>query len=74
MNPYHSQILNYVIHDCYEEDYCPYTAEYYSDNFCFTFTFIEWYFRYRKININKKNRNAKYKHTPKIILIGHDLI
>ena len=39
--PQHSKIIKYVIKDCYEEDYYPYTAEYYSDNYCFEYTFIE---------------------------------
>jgi len=70
--PKHSKIMKYVIEDCYEEDYNPYTAEDYFDNFCFEYTFVEWYFSYRKNHINKRVKNPKYKHTPEIILVGID--
>ena len=71
--PQHAKIIKYVIEDCYEEDYDPYTAEYWYDNFCFEYTFVEWYFLYRKNRIYKREKNPKYKHTPKIILIGNDI-
>lgn len=70
--PQHSKIIKYVIEDCYEEDYNPYTAEHYSDNFCFEYTFIEWYFLYRKNHIIKRVNPQKYKNTPEIILVGID--
>jgi len=60
------KIMKYVINDGYKEDYDRYTAEDYYDNYCFQYTFSEWYFLYRK---NEK-KNSKYKHTPKIILVG----
>ena len=60
------KIMKYVINDCYKEDYDRYTAEDYYDNYCFQYTFSEWYFLYRK----KEKINSKYKHTPKIILVG----
>ena len=59
-------IIKYVINDCSKEDYDRYTAEDYYDNYCFQYTFSEWYFLYRK----KEKINSKYKHTPKIILVG----
>jgi hypothetical protein len=72
--PQHSKIVKYIIEDCYEEDYDPYTAEYWYDNFCFEYTFVEWYFLYRKNRIYKREKDPKYKHTPKIILVGSDLL
>ena len=59
-------IMKYVINDYYKEDYDRYTAEDYYDNYCFQYTFSEWYFLYRK----KEKKTSKYKHTPKIILVG----
>jgi hypothetical protein len=40
--------LKYLIHECYEEDYDPYYAENWLDNYCYEYTFAEWYFLYRK--------------------------
>ena len=37
-------IMKYVINDYYKEDYDRYTAEDYYDNYCFQYTFSEWYF------------------------------
>ena len=69
-----NKIMKYVIEDCYEEDYDPYDydAEYWYNNFCFEYSFIEWYFLYRKNYIYKRKRNVKYKHMPSIILVGYD--
>ena len=36
--PATNKIMNYVIEDCYKEDYCPYTAEYWYDNFYFHYS------------------------------------
>jgi hypothetical protein len=72
--PQHSKLMKYIIEDCYEEDYDPYTAEYYNDNFSFEYTFVEWYFLYRKNRIYKGKKNPKYKHTPSKLLIGIDVI
>lgn len=80
--PKHSMMIKYLINDCYENDYNPYTAENWNDNYCFQYTFCEWYYLYRtqtklgcvtKTNNEKKyiQRN-KYKHTPKFLLIGID--
>ena len=33
--PLTNKIMKYVIKDCYEEDFDPYTAEYWFDNYCF---------------------------------------
>ena len=46
--------MKYVIEDCYKEDYDPYTEEYLHDNYCFEYSFVEWYFLYRKNRIYKK--------------------
>jgi hypothetical protein len=69
--PATNKIMNYVIEDCYKEDYCPHTAEYWYDNFCFHYSFKEWYFLYRKCCVYNKNKNAKYKHMPQIIFVGN---
>ena len=67
-----NKIIKYVIEDCYEEDYDPYTANNWRDNYCFEYSFKEWYFLYRKHHT--KSTKFKYKHTPSIILIGYDKI
>lgn len=67
-----NKLMKYVIEDCYEEDYDPYTAEYLHDNFCFEYSFIEWYFLYRKNYIYKRKKEAKYKNTPRLIPVGHE--
>lgn len=48
-----NKLIKYVINDCYEEDYDPYYAEYWYDNYCYNDTFYEWYFMYRKRWIGK---------------------
>ena len=48
------------------------TAEFWHDNYCFEYSFIEWYFLYRKNHIYKRKKDAKYKHTPKLIPVGHE--
>lgn len=68
--PATNKLMNYVIEDCYKEDYCPHTAEDWYDNFCFQYSFKEWYFLYRKYCVYNNNKNTKYKHTPQIILVG----
>jgi len=75
------KLMKYLVEDCYEEDYDPYTAELWSDNFCFEYSFYEWYYLYRwneklggLLTINRKHNNKKniYKHTPKLLTIGSD--
>ena len=61
--------LKYLIHECYEEDYDPYYAETWRDNYCYEYTFVEWYFLYRK-----KNKLNHYKTTPIKLNIGSDSI
>ena len=67
--PATNKIMNYVIEDCYKKDYCPYIAEYWYDNFCFHYSFTEWYFLYRKGYLYSRKI---YRHTPSIILVGYD--
>jgi hypothetical protein len=75
-----SKMIKYLIEDCYEEDYNPYTAENWQDNYCFYFSFNEWYYLYRIqerlggiFKRHKITKNTyKYKHTPETLLIGHD--
>ena len=65
-----SKIMNIIIHDSYEEDYNPYYAEYFPDNYCFHYSFKEWYFRIIRIKYNKYwNKNKIYHHTPNPLLI-----
>ncbi len=78
--PRHAKLIKYLIEDCYEEDYNIYTAEKWSDNYCFEYSFIEWYYLYRlmlklgglQMKRKIKKDNYKYKHTHKILLIGCD--
>ena len=72
--PLTNKIIKYVIEDCYEEDFCPYTAENWHDNYCFEYSFKEWYFLYRKNHIYKRKKNTKYKHMPSIIPVGFNKI
>lgn len=70
--PQTNNFIKYVIKDCYEEDYCPYTAEHWYDNYCFEYSFKEWYFLYIKNYIYKRKNDAKYKHMPSMIPVGND--
>ena len=68
-----NHFMKYLIHDCYEEDYDPLFAEFWYDNYCYDYTFSEWYFLYRKrLNYNStktKTKINKYKHTPSKLTI-----
>lgn len=61
--------IKYLIHECYEEDYDPYYAKMWFDNYCYEYTFVEWYFLYRK----KRMNFTYYKHTPIKLIIGSDI-
>ena len=61
--------MNCLIHNCYEEDYDPLFAEFWYDNYCYTFSFSEWYFLFRK-KLAIKN---KYKLTPSKLFVGADI-
>lgn len=61
-----NKLMKYVIKDCYEEDYDPFADMYnddgeihWYDNYCFEYSFIEWYFYIEKIIFikGKKKRN-----------------
>jgi len=67
-----NELMKYVIKDCYEKDYDPYTYEFSHRKYCFEYSFIDWYFLYRKNSIYKRKKDAKYKHTPKLILVGNE--
>jgi len=65
--------INYLFEECYQEDYNPFYAESWRDNYCYDYTFSEWYFLYRKRhNYSSKNKTKinKYKHTPTKLVIG----
>ena len=68
-----SSYLHYLITDCYEEDYDSMYAEYWYDNFCFHFTFSEWYFLYRKRFQLHKTKKNHYQQTPAKLIIGADI-
>jgi hypothetical protein len=78
--PKHVQIIKYIIKDGYDEDYNPYTAENWTDNYCFQYSFYEWYYLYRMqsrlggiIKRHKITKNINnYRHTHEKLLIGHD--
>ena len=81
--PATNKLMKYVINECYEEDHDPYYAENWYDNYCFNYSFSEWYFMYRKrwVNVVTKNVITKnvitknhYKHTPAIIAVGFDKV
>jgi hypothetical protein len=65
--------INYLFEDCYQEDYNPFYAEFWYDNYCYHYTFSEWYFLLRKrLNYNYSKSRAKinnYQHTPAEIII-----
>jgi hypothetical protein len=45
--------INYLFEECYQEDYNPFYAEGWYDNYCYDYTFSEWYFLLRKrLNYN----------------------
>ena len=64
MNPY----MKYLIEDCYLEDYNPYYAEFWYDNYCYEYSFKEWYFLYRK-----RDDPKVFKFTPAKLIIGQFL-
>jgi|LakMenE18May11ns_1017448.scaffolds.fasta_scaffold9760205_1 hypothetical protein len=65
--------IKYLFEDCYQEDYNPFYAESWCDNYCYDYTFSEWYFLLRKrLNYNSSKSRTKinnYKHTPTKIII-----
>jgi hypothetical protein len=76
------EYLNYLIKDCYKEDYDPYEFEFLHDLYHCNMTFSEWYFMYRRrwhLNPKKKGQyrdkafTDNYKHTHDKLIVG-DLI
>ena len=65
--------MKYLIHDCYEEDYDPLFAEFWYDNYCYTFSFCEWYFLFIKKLAIQARQNNKYKLTPRKLVVGADI-
>jgi hypothetical protein len=61
-----NHFMKYLIHDCYEEDYDPLFAECWYDNHCFSYSFCQWYFLFRK----KLARQTKYKLTPSKLFVA----
>jgi len=66
--------MKYLIEECYLEDYNPLYAEFWYDNYSYHYTFMEWYFLYRKWFNLKKIKNISYKHTPTKLTIRSCLI
>lgn len=68
--------MNYLIEDCYNEDYNPYDYENIYDDYRFLYTFSEWYFFYRKLWRLKPSKftTYKYKLTPNKLIIGSDIL
>lgn len=62
--------MKYLVEECYEEDYNPFFAEDYYDNYCFEYSFSEWYFLHRKRFRYHKTKTNRYKWTPDRLLIG----
>ena len=65
--------INYLFEYCYLEDYNPFYAEFWYENYCYDYTFSEWYFLYRKRNnynsSKSKTKINKYRHTPTKLVI-----
>lgn len=59
--------MKYLIKECYEEDYDPVYAETWLDNYCFEYTFVEWYFLYR---VKMRLCVPCYKHTSDRLMVG----
>lgn len=76
--PKTAKLIKYLIEECYYEDYNPYVAEHYGDNYCFNYSFQEWYFLYRyhfKLGGKKgKIYSKKFNYTPEILLIGSERV
>jgi hypothetical protein len=65
--------IKYLVEECYEEDYNPQYAEFWYDNYCYEYSFYEWYFLYRiRFNLKKDIIN-NYKFTHKKLIIGTDI-
>jgi hypothetical protein len=58
--------INYLFEDCYLEDYNPLYAEFWYDNYCYTFSFCEWYFLFRK-KLARQTNKYKYRRNEDFI-------
>jgi len=67
-----SNIINNLIKNFYEKDFDPNYAEYWFDNYCYHYSFSQWYFYV----IRKRcvHRSIFYELTPKILNIGNEEI
>jgi hypothetical protein len=67
-----SHMIYYVVKDCYQEDYNPYTLRYVYDWYYHSVSFYEWYFTL----IREKRRLNKpiYRLTPFIIKVGSNIL
>jgi hypothetical protein len=45
-----AKYIKYLYNDCYEEDYDAFWSEYHYDNYSYHYSFLEWYFLYRRQN------------------------
>lgn len=70
---YLEKYMRYLVEECYEEDYDPYMAETWRDNFCHQYSFSEWYFMYRRLWHNPR-KQKKYSHTHEKLIIGHEKV
>jgi hypothetical protein len=72
-----SLYIKYLISDCYEEDYDPFYAKNWLDNYKYEYTFAEWYFFYRKrfklTQFDVINKKVIYRHTPNKLIIGSEI-
>jgi hypothetical protein len=66
--------IKYLFEDCYKEDYNIYDYENNNDIYCNNYTFIEWYFRYRKLWCLNKNKVNNHKYTPDKLIIALDIL
>lgn len=64
-----ARYMKYLVEECYLEDYNPYDALTWRDNYCYEYTFAEWYFFHRRRFGYKK----KYQLTPSKLIIGGDI-
>ena len=72
---YICKYMNYLINDCYMEDFNPFDYEDVTDEYYRQFSFKEWYFYYRKLwNLQPNKFKKVYNHTHDKLIIGFDII
>lgn len=67
-----SNMINYLIKNFYEKDFNPIIAEYWFDNYCYHYSFSQWYFYVIRKRII--HNYVFYGLTPKILSIGNEEI